>query len=456
VKKKVLLIPLALLLAISLVAVGCPTPTPPTPTPTPTPTPPAPEIPKEIRIGDTVSYTGMLATFGICNWGAKAAFDDINKQGGIYVKEYNTRIPVRYITVDCASDPLKVAPLAEDLILREKVNFLGPHTEPPQMHEGVAMMAEKYKIPAAIGMAVFESWMGVKQAAGAEWKYTVGWGFHIAAPYPPGDWRAGKPGYVMMDTWFGALKAFAGETNKKVALFAADTADGRGWYQAFTGAAAAQGYDCYRAADQFGIFPMETTDFTPIIQEWKKAGCDIMWGNCPGPHFGILWRQCHTLGFKPKLVFSTRAALHYDDVKAWGGDLPNGVGMELFWHPANKGVCIGDTTPLSLAQRYYDEKGEPWPQSLGWAYMGAQMLFAGIEQAGTLDPDAVCAALRKLDVMTIQGRSVFEEGTQFQRMPCQFGQWRKTDKPWVWDAPCVFSFNDILPATAQLIFPMPY
>jgi branched-chain amino acid transport system substrate-binding protein len=455
-KKELLLIPLALLLAISLVAIGCPaqeTTTPPT-TPTTT-TPPAPEIPKEIRIGDTVSFTGMLASFGLCNWGAQAAFEDINKQGGIYVEEYNAKIPVRYITLDVASDPLKVAPLVEDLILREKVNFLGPHTEPPQMHQGLAMMAEKYKIPACIGMAVFESWMGLKESAGAEWHYTVGTGFHIAAPYPPGDWRAGNKAYVMMDTWFGALGTFGGQTNKKVAVFAADNADGRGWYMAFTGAAVPQGYDCYRAEDGFGLFPGDTTDFTPVIEEWKDAGCEILWGNCAGPQFGILWKQCHVLGYQPKLVFATNAAAQYQDIEAWGGDLPNGVCLEVFWSPSIQNAAgIGDTTPQSLAQRYFDEYGEPWPQGIGYNYMNAQILCDAIERAGTLDPDEVLAALNATDMNTIYGRATMING--WSAWSCQMGQWWKTDKPWAWESPIVFSYNENMPATADLIFPIPY
>jgi len=418
---------------------------------------PAKEIPKEIRIGDVVSYTGPYAGFGFNSWGVEAAFEDINKQGGIYVKEYGKKIPVRWITVDVASDPLKVAPLTEDLILREKVHFLGPHLEVPTMRQGTAMMADKYKIPAIFGVGPFESWMAMKQSAGATWKYSWAYGFAIGTPPEPKDFRSNNPGYLMMPTWLGALGAYAGKTNKKVAAFALDDADGRAWYMAFTGVATKEGYDCYRAQDQFGIFPLETNDFSPIIQEWKKNGCEILWGNCPAPHFGILWKQCHVLGFKPKIVFSTRAAMHYRDIASWGGDLPHGVGMEIYWNPSAKGaVGIGGTTPQSLAERWYKKKNEPLTQGIGYEYHGAQILFNAIEKAGTLDPDAVNKALSETDLATMNGRAVFEKGTQFQRFWCAFGQWRKTDKPWVWEAPTVFSYSDAFPVTAELIFPMPY
>jgi ABC-type branched-subunit amino acid transport system substrate-binding protein len=418
--------------------------------------PASPEIPKEIRIGDVVSYTGMYATFGINKFGVEAAFEDMNNEGGIYVKEYGTKIPVRWITRDCESDVNKVAPLTEDLILSEKIQFIGPGFEVPTMRQGTATIADKYKIPAVIGIGPFESWMGMKESAGATWKYTFGAGFAIATPPEPGDWRYGNDGYLMWPTMMGVLDANAGQTNKKVAAFALDDADGRAWYMAFTGAAKEAGYDCYGADEQFGIFPGDTTDFSPLIKEWMKAGCEIMWGNCPGPHYGMLWKQCHTLGFEPKFVSATRAGGYYNDVKGWGGDLPNGVGMEEFWNPQVKGVGIGDTTPESLFQRFNEKTGQPLAQGIGYEYGEAQMLFAAIEKAGTLDPDAVCKALSELDMMTMNGRASFEKGTQFWRWPVAWGQWQKTDNPWVWEAPTVFSLNDFLVPTANYIFPMPY
>jgi len=417
----------------------------------------AKEIPKEIRIGDVVSYTGPYAGFGFNSFGVEAAFEDINKQGGIYVKEYGKRIPVKWITRDVASDPLKVAPLTEDLILREKINFIGPGLEVPTMRQGTATMADKYKIPAVYGVGPFESWMAMKQSAGATWKYSFTYGPGIAAPREKGDFRYGDPGYLMLPTWLGALGAYAGKTNKKVAAFALDDADGRAWYMVFTGVATKEGYDCYRAGDQFGIYPGETTDFTPIIKEWMKYGCEILWGNCPGPDYGILWKQCHVLGFKPKLVFSTRSAMHYRDISSWGGDLPNGVGAEVYWSPTIEGARgIGKTTPQSLAERWYKAKREPLTQGVGYSYMVAQVLFDAIERAGTLNPDAVLKAISETDLITMGGRFVFEKGTQFYAMPCALAQWRKTDKPWKWEAPVVFSYNKNMPATAELIFPMPY
>jgi branched-chain amino acid transport system substrate-binding protein len=154
---------------------------------------------------------------------------------------------------------------------------------------------------------------------------------------------------------------------------------------------------------------------------------------------------------------SVRAAMHYRDIASWGGDLPHGVGMELYWNPSMKNARgIGGTTPQSLAERFYNDKKEPLTQGIGYGYHGAQILFDAIERAGTLDPEAVVKAISETDLITMSGRAVFEKGTQFQRFQCAFGQWRKTDKPRKWESPTVFSYSDSFPVTADMIFPMPY
>lgn len=418
-----------------------------------------PVAPDEIVIGDTVSYTGPYAVFGgVASWGTEAAIEDINAQGGVYVAEYGVKIPVRWVTVDCESDPLKVAPLTENLILNEGVDLLGGHFEVPPMRMGTAMMAQEYEIPAIFGVGPYESWIGIEAAAAEPWTYSWAFGFAIGTPAAEGDFREGDPGYIMMPTWFGALDTFASDTNKKAAVFAFDDADGRGWYLGFTGAVVDQGgYDCYRAEDEFGIYPPGTNDFTSLIQEWKDAGCEILWGNCPAPDMGTVLKQCQTQGFEPKVVFATRGAMFYQEIVSWGGDLPNGVGMEVYWWPTmQNAVGIDGLTPQGLADRWYEDTGEPLAQGIGWDYAVAQTMFDVIERAGTLDADAILQALAETDFVSMWGRVVFEEGTRFQRIPCQFGQWQKTDNPWVWESPIVFSFNDFMPATEELIFPKPW
>ncbi len=58
-------------------------------------------VPKEIKIGVVVSLTGPSAVTGKDMWqSAQIAADEINANGGVYVKEFGQKIPVKLIPVD--------------------------------------------------------------------------------------------------------------------------------------------------------------------------------------------------------------------------------------------------------------------------------------------------------------------------------------------------------------------
>lgn len=149
--------------------------------------------------------------------------------------------------------------------------------------------------------------------------------------------------------------------------------------------------------------------------------------------------------------------MHFFDIEAWGADLPNGVCTELFWDPGiTDGVGIGGTTPQSLVDRWYEETGKPLNWGIAWDYLGAQILIDAIERAGTLDNDAVNQALGETNMPSIWGQVVMDKATQRHDHIVQIGQWQKTDKPWVWECPVIFSTNDNVPAYGDMIFPLTY
>jgi branched-chain amino acid transport system substrate-binding protein len=107
-----------------------PTPTPTSPTPTtptiplqtsPSPTPTIP-IPKTIKVGAVVCLTGTNARYGQYYATAyKLAADEINKEGGIYIKEYGRKIPIELIILDDESDREKTVKLVDYLCTEVKV-----------------------------------------------------------------------------------------------------------------------------------------------------------------------------------------------------------------------------------------------------------------------------------------------------------------------------------------------
>jgi ABC-type branched-subunit amino acid transport system substrate-binding protein len=201
---------------------------------------------------------------------------------------------------------------------------------------------------------------------------------------------------------------------------------------------------------------METADFSAVINEWKAADCQILWGNAPAPFFGAFWKQARTLGFEPKMVSIGRAPLFYQDIAAWGGDLPWGVGCEIWWTPTiTEYQGIGSTTPMSLAERWSEATGQPLNPAIGSGYRSVQVLIDAIQRAGSVDPEKVNEALATTDLMTIGSRVKFDENN-FNRTPIYFGQWYKTDTPEMWELRVVFSKHDFVPVQSDPIFPVPY
>lgn len=441
--KRFLLIPLAVVLVTALIFSGCK---------------PAPEAPQEIIVGTNAAMTGMFASFGEgCTFGYKAAIEDINNQGGVYVEEYGRKLPMRLVIADNESDPTKVGTLAESLILGDKAQFLVSPDSPCQMHTPTSTVCERLSVPHIVSGGPLEPWLGVRQEVTPHWPYTWFTGFAIVIPAAEGDFRHGKLGYTSMDTWLGMLNAFGDQTNKKVGIFASDDPDGVGWYGLFHPVLTDWGADVLGADRNLGLFPIGTTDYTPIIQEWKDYGCEIIWGNCPAPDFGTLWRQCKTLGFQPKMAIAIRAHLFYTDVNAWGGDLPLGIAGDIWWTPNIKdSPGIGGTTPQSLTDRWIEATGQPVNPAIGHGYPTIQILADAIERAGTLDPEALNKAIGETDLMTITHRVVFDQDEHFSRLPLFQGQWQKTDQPWVWECPVIFAEQDFVPLEADMIFPIPY
>ncbi len=415
------------------------------------------EVPTEIVIGQPTSLTGNFASAGICaTFGAEAAVRDINAQGGVFLSKYNKKVPVRLVTVDDQSDENKSAQLAEDLILRSNVDFIISPAGFPQCVATKAIVCDKYKIIQTTGVVPMEPILALRSASSTPWNYTFMNGFAIGTPIEDTtDFRYGKGGYTIIDTWSYMLDKFGSQTNKVVGFFASDNPDGAGWYAAFPAAISATypDYQLVGIDKKLGLFPVGTVDQSANIKAWMDAGVEILWGNCSGSDFGILGRQMKSMGFEPKMVGAALAALYYGDVSSWGGDIPNGVGIEV-WGFSNitNGKGYGDTTPASLAAEWTKAKDRPFEQMVPHGYRCIQEIVQAVEAAGSLDKDDVLAAMKKTDFVSLTGRVKYDNNN-FSQVPIAYGQWFKTDDKYGWALKVVASKHDFIPVEAEAIFP---
>lgn len=407
----------------------------------------------QVNIGTVLPMTGMFTGFGEGNgFGMQAAVDDINAQGGLDVG--GKKMKVKFTILDSESDPAKVGGLAEDLMAREKIIFYTAPDCPAPMWAPAAIAGEKYKVPSIVSGGPMEPWAGMRTEATPPWEYDWLSGFAIATPAPTGDFRD-APGYTVKDSWLSFLDMFLSQTNKVAGVFATDEPDGRGWYSLFPGVLKEHGLTVVGMDKSLGLVPLETTDFSSVIKEWQSNNVQILWGNCPGPVFGAMWKQASGMGFKPKICLMGRAPLFYVDASSWGGDLPWGVGVEVWWSPAlTNNPGIGNTTPSSLADRWAKAKKQPINPAIGHGYEGMQIALAAINKAGSLDTAKINAAIPTLDISTINSRVKFAED-HFNRIPLYLGQWFKVNTPDKWELKIVLSKHDWLPAQGEPIFPLP-
>ncbi len=384
-----------------------------------------------ILIGRPNPNTGPLAGFGEASpWTDDKAVEAINKAGGLYIKEYGKKVPVKVKTVDTESNPTKAAELASKLILRDKVDLMiALHT--PDTVNPVTAICERYKMPCIALDAPVDAWL-----TGGPYK----WSFHAF-------WTVGTMGRLFVDMW----EQDAGKTNKVVGVLWPNDPDGVTFSNIFPGIWEKKGY---RIVDP-GRFPYFNKDFSSFINLFKKEKVEIING-CPiPPDWVTAWKQFHQQGFVPKIATIAKACLFPADVGALGGNLPNGITTEVWWSPYHpfKSSLSGESAK-ELCDAWTKETGKQWTQPIGFKYAAFEILADVLKRAQTLDKEKIRTTLAETNTDTIVGHIKYND-KNFAETPMVGGQWVK-GKKWPWELEIVNNRNHPeIPKTADMLFPIP-
>lgn len=441
--KKILFISLAVVLALSVGLIGCDGDGDG-----------EPEAPDYIRIG-TITYTeGMYAGFGGAGiWGTEAAIDDINALGGVYVEEYGTEIPLQLYKRESLSDETVVAGHTEYLIDTNQVDAIVIPCIPPPMVAPMVPIAEAAGIPLVAFPAPYEPWTAM--IAAYTHTYTFTSNFHIHTPLVPD-----VPGYLIKDIGFeffdavGVTPTAIGgvPTDVVVGVYASDDGDGRSWYEGMGAMLDEAGYTTSTWEDGTGLFPMDTIDYSSIYEQWIADGVNVIWGNCPAPHFKDLWTQAYAAGLQPEVINAARGALFWTDQSLLPQDPATGVGLENWWHNEyDPEVCpgFGDTTPQSLYDRWVADTGEQLNPNIGWGYCQVQVMVDAIERAGSLDGAAIRDALETTDLDTIAYKIKYGAEDHSSPAPIYYFQWFWDEDEETVVLEVVISAHDFLDTTAE-------
>lgn len=384
-----------------------------------------------ILIGHPTPATGPIAAFGeTSKYADKLVEQEINKDGGIFIKDLGTKLPIKIKSVDTESNPTKAAQVASKLILQDKVDLMIVlHT--PDTVNPVDAMCERYEVPSISSVAPIEPWL-----TGGPYK----WSFNYF-------WSLGQ----LITTFTGMWDEFAAKTNKVVGGFWPNDPDGAVWAQEFTKKLQTMGY---KVVD-VGRFPYGMQDFSSFISTWKKEKVEILTGVPIPPDWATCWRQCHQQNFIPKIATIGKAILFPAAVNALGGNLPNGLSSEIWWSPWHPfKSSLNGMSCKDLAERWTKDTKRQWTQPLGFDYAAFEIAADALKRAGSLNKKKIRESLAQTDLNTIVGPIKFNK-QNYAITPVVGGQWIK-GKKWPWDLQITYDKESpSIPTTGKMIFPIP-
>ncbi len=372
--------------------------------------------PKEIVVGTPVSRTGPGAPFGLyMEWGYNVAVADVNKKGGIFIKKYNKKLPVKLVLYDDESTPEKATQAVQRLILRDKVHALFSTGNPMNVIP-CGMIAEKEKIPMSAAGCPVQAFLGAKPKGGWKWVWNIFFD----------ELEMTRLQFLTMSTV---------QSNKKVALFTDNTPDGTIMGGLWKKTAPEMGYNI--AVE--GTFPVGTNEFGDMIRRAKEADADILISQMLPPDAIAMWKQMRSLGYKPKAAFFEKGG---EPVEWWeaNGQAAQGTMTAGFWHPA-----LPYPGAKEHKERFEKDKGMAYSQHIADWYTAGRVMLDAIEAAASLDPKDINAAIAKTNKTYQVGLVKYDQDHVF-RLPSYMLQWQ--------NGKCEIVYPQKL-ATAKLIYPLP-
>ncbi len=310
--------------------------------------------PQSIALGAPLSLSGRLSSLGNqAKAGYEIAVDDINRAGGVFVKEYGKKIPLELVIQDAESEQVKVQSRMEWLYsTRKVVAYVG---------EGLLVngqgVAEKNKIPSLA----------------------------VASPHQSPHDRGLK-------YWFSPFAKSpdiarficdvletvpADKRPKTAAILQENTEWGVEMAEAFRKEVPQRGYKVVL----FDKYQIMTKDLSPMIMAAKNAGAEMLLTSPVAPDGMTLMRQMKELEYNPKAIAVIRAAEDLSWGKALGpiGDYVMLSGMS--WHHAIKFPGVD-----KLNAAHQAKFGRPGDLITGSAYASIQIIAAAVERQGRSTP----------------------------------------------------------------------
>ncbi len=330
-----------------------------------------------ILLGTTISETGPFSTLADKWRNMTEVFaEEMNKTGGVFVKNCNKKIPIKFVIYDDQSVPATAVSLYEKMATVDNVDFfVGPDWS--SMGGPVPPLADKHQIPMVMANVASPSVYdrGLKYIWGTPYPVVPRWSeryFDMLATVDP------KPKTIYFITHDNPVtKGITGYWSKK---------------------AEAQGIKVIGE----DLFAQDTKDFTALLAKVRAAKPDIIYiSSFDGPSVSLV-QQIRKMKIKVMDVHHSflSGALYKqigDDIQGMTGELP--------WYPGVKGDY---SEFVEAVLKKSNVSMFDYPFSLG--RIGAYLTMTqAIERAGAVDRELVKNALFKGTFKSPAGNIVFDE-----------------------------------------------
>jgi branched-chain amino acid transport system substrate-binding protein len=329
---------------------------------------------KEIIIGTNLPMTGVLAGAGReQKWSYEQAVKDINAQGGIFVKAYNKKLPVKLVVADDESNAGKAGKAVERLIKVDKADMLlGGFAAPFGVIPG-CITAEKFKRYYHTTICLVPPWL----EKNFQWSTLFFFDLEQACAVP----------YQLWD------KLPENDRPKNPALLMEDTFDGRAFAGLFRSIAEKYGYKF--ALDE--PLAVGAKDYSAQIIKAKDLGVDAIL---------IFTADSDCITFINQMKEANLSVKYLHGWKGtWAGEFYKALGKS-----ADYVLCDGFWSmdfpfpgAKELGERYLKDFGK-YSVSAGATYGLCQILWQAIEIAGTLDGAKVREAVLANTFDTVMGK----------------------------------------------------
>lgn len=332
--------------------------------------------PEAIKLGTTMSLTGTYS-LSAEKWGKMTTVFEkaINERGGIFVKEFNKKIPVKFIYYDDKSVPATSVQMYERLATVDNVHFfVGPDWSPVAF--AASTVAEKHQIPVVMANVASPKIF----ARGYKWIF--------ATPMPGVE--------VWSDRYFDQIIALEPKP-KTIAflvedlLWAKDVAE---WARKKAEAVGLQ-------TVAYEFFRLELKDFTPIILKIKLLNPDLVYISAYEEPVIALIRQIKELDFNAKDFHGSMITGKV--IKALGKDAEYLTGEISWWYGMK--TERSDLIYEVLKESDIDLRDYIWTVSRLTSYL---IMLDAVEKAGTLDREKVRDLLATTTFSTPIGPVKFE------------------------------------------------